>query len=155
MSEYDIANTIMGQGTVQPPPNLSGTAGAPVAPMGAAPTGVPGAGQVPPGPGQGSLGGLPDGLPPMSPMAGDPYAAMQPPTNNPPNSMPMGKPLEHNDPMTKGPYPDVFKFMQSAEGKKITRAAVDSAIRAATKQGVDVKTKDITDVIVRTARGRR
>lgn len=134
MSEYDIANTIMGQGTVQPPD--------PMAVM------DQGAGQVPPGPGQGTLGGLPAGLPPM------PQSPMNPPTSNPPNSMPMGKPFEYNDPMTKGPYPDVFKFMQTAEGKKVTRVAVDAAIRAATKMGVDAKTKDITDTIIRTARGR-
>ena len=116
MSEYNIANTIMGQGTVQPPMDSMAMAQDP------------------------SM---------MQPQMGQsPAMPMQPPQPQ----VPMGMPFMPKDPVTEGPYPDVFKFMNTAQGKKITRAAIDAAIRAMTEHGTDVQTKDITDTIIRTAR---
>lgn len=49
-------------------------------------------------------------------------------------------------------YEDVKDFMKTSEGKKLTRAAVDAAIRSEVKQGQPVNSKTIVDAITKVAR---
>lgn len=130
MNEYDTAQTIMGPGAM-PPQGPGMGMQPPMAPGGGAPPGM-----IPPPPGPPAMDAGAMGGPPMGGPMGTPI------------------PLNPDTPDTQGPYPDVFKFMSSSEGKKVTRAAIDAAVRAATKMGSDIKSKDIVDIIVRTARGK-